>query len=59
MSSGLRQFKQIFLLISIRVLMKLTPRESVVTLKYIKSCFIFQIPRFTLIGKYCVISPLS
>ena len=31
-------------------------RESVVT--YIKSCLIFQIPRFMLISKYCVISPL-
>ena len=35
----------------------ITQRESVVT--YIKSCLIFQIPRFMLIGKYCVISPES
>ena len=34
----------------------ITQRESVVT--YIKSCLIFQIPRFTLISKYRVISPL-
>ena len=34
----------------------ITERESVVT--YIKSCLIFQIPRFMLIGKYHVISPL-
>ena len=32
-------------------------RESVVT--YVKSCLIFQIPRFMLISKYRVISPLS
>ena len=32
-------------------------RESVVT--YIKSCLILQIPRFMLISKYRVISPLS
>ena len=35
----------------------ITQRESVVT--YIKSCLIFQIPRFMLISKYRVISPLS
>ena len=35
----------------------ISQRESVVT--YIKSCLIFQIPRFMLIGKYRVISPLS
>ena len=35
----------------------ITQRESVVT--YIKSCLIFQIPRFVLISKYCVISPLK
>ena len=39
----------------------ITERESVVT--YIKSCFIFQIPRFMLITKYRDIglglSPLS
>ena len=35
----------------------ITQRESVVT--YIKSCLIFQIPRFTPISKYRVISPLS
>ena len=34
----------------------ITQRESVVT--YIKSCLIFQIPRFMLISKYRVISPL-
>ena len=34
-----------------------TQRESVVT--YIKSCLIFQIPRFMLVSKYRVISPLS
>ena len=35
----------------------ITQRESVVT--YIKSCLIFQIPRFMLISKYRVISPLK
>ena len=35
----------------------ITQRESVVT--YIKSCLIFQIPRFMLTSKYCVISPLN
>ena len=35
----------------------ITQRESVVT--YIKSCLIFQIPRFMLISKYRVICPLS
>ena len=35
----------------------ITQRESVVT--YIKSCLIFQIPRFMLISKHRVISPLS
>ena len=34
----------------------ITQCESVVT--YIKSCLLFQIPRFLLISKYCVISPL-
>ena len=34
----------------------ITQRESVVT--YIKSCLIFQIPRFMLMSKYRVISPL-
>ena len=34
----------------------ITQRESFVT--YIKSCLIFQIPRFMLICKYRVISPL-
>ena len=36
---------------------EITQRESVVT--YIKSCLIFQMPRFTLICKYRVISPLN
>ena len=35
----------------------ITQRESVIT--YIKSCLIFQIPRFMLISKYRVMSPLS
>ena len=35
----------------------ITQRESVVT--YIKSCLIFQIPRFMLVSKYRVISPLK
>ena len=34
----------------------ITQRESVVT--YVKSCLIFKIPRFMLISKYHVISPL-
>ena len=55
---GLRELKLILLLISILVLMKaITQRESFVN--YIKSCLIFQIPRFMLISKYCVISPLK
>ena len=37
-------------------MMAITQRESVVI--YIKSCLIFQIPRFMLISKYRVISPL-
>ena len=59
-SGGLREFKQIFLFITKYVLMKaITQRESVVTC--IKSCLIFQIPRFMLIrpSKYRVISPSS
>ena len=57
-SDSLREFKQIFLLISIKVLTKaVTQCESVVT--YIKSCLIFQIARFMRISKYRVISPLS
>ena len=59
-SGGLREFKQIFLFITKYVLMKaITQRESVVT--YIKSCLIFQIPRFMFIrpSKYRVISPSS
>ena len=35
----------------------ITQRESVAA--YIKSCLIFQIPRFLLITKYRVISPLK
>ena len=35
----------------------ITQCESIVT--YIKLCLIFQIPRFMLISKYRVISPLS
>ena len=35
----------------------ITQHKSGVT--YIKSCLIFQIPRFMLITKYCVISPLK
>ena len=35
----------------------ITQRESVVT--YIKSCLIFQIPWFTVINKYRVISHLN
>ena len=46
-SGGLREFKQIFPLISF--LMKaITQHESVVT--YIKSCLIFKIPRFMLMS---------
>ena len=35
----------------------ITQHESVVT--YTKSCLIFQIPRFMVISKYHVISPLN
>ena len=36
----------------------ITQDESVVTLT-VKSCLIFQIPKFMLISKYCRISPLN
>ena len=38
--------------------MKVIPQRESVAI-YIKSCLIFQIPRFTLINKYCDISPLK